>query len=538
MRFVVLSRRHGCRAATTINSGTDSGTADRGSVLPMVLVLTVVGSLIVVALLNFAVVLFRTQPKLAERDDAFMNARSAMEMAIVLQRAEGPDDCFTATQSSTFSINGSDAAVSCSAIGNYYGTARNQLGVITTSSDPLAALTGAAAAQVIGDVFISGADPADTRQWFDLVGDDSEGDGTHVYPTLPPLPGSLRGSIEPPRLGSCSLYFPGRYTQPLVLPAGNHYFTSGVYYFEDVVTLQPGADAVAGQGPVGGCAGGDAPAAGSSSAPSSSGITGFGTTFLFGANGRLIVDNAALHMNRRVSDASTRGTDGVAIRSINFGRAEVAAVPEVPAVPGTPLIPADPAAVPPTPEIPEVPEIPAVPALPGLSAIPGDIVFISGSYSVDNPSCNAALATDRCLQAVADHSPGGTTAYANSVLMPDPAVPLVLVDQQSSTAATNAVVLDGMVLAPNGSVVFDGGTNADHALRISGGIIADSIMLGHQNPSSSYLIGVIDQAIQRRFSLVVNVTGSGSGRAVSRAVLDVNADGNYAINAWSVDTPD
>ena len=189
----------GC--GTSGSNHVTTGNKDRGSVLPMVLVLTVVGSIIVVALLNFAVVLFRTQPKLAERDDAFMNARSAMEMAIVFQRAEGPASCFTATQPSTFSINGATASASCSTAGGYYGTARNKLGAITASADPVGALMGPGAAQIVGDVFVSGADPAETRQWFDLVGDDPEGDGTHEYPTLPPLPGAPRGSIDPPQLG-------------------------------------------------------------------------------------------------------------------------------------------------------------------------------------------------------------------------------------------------------------------------------------------------------------------------------------------------
>ena len=474
---------------------------NRGSVLPMVLVLTVVGSIIVVALLNFAVALFRTQPKLAARDDAFMSARSAMEMAIVFQRAAGPDQCFTTTQPATFPINGSTASASCSPAGNYYGTARNQFGLITTSADASTALTGPASAQIAGSVFVSGLDLTDTRQWFDLVGDDSEGDGTHDYPTLPPVPAAPRGSIDPPRYGSCSLYFPGRYSDPLTLSAGDHYFTSGVYYFGDVVTLEPGARAVAGLGPVGGCTGGDAIAAGSNSAPTTSGISGFGATFLFGGDGRLVVDNARLHMNRRVSDASTRGTDGVSIRSINFGQAAT----------------------------------PAAPGIPGLPAIPSDVVFIASTYSAANTSCDASLSTERCLQAVADHSPGGSIAYSTSALVPDPLTPVVWIDQQASTAAANGVTIDGMILTPNASIVLTGGTNADHQLRISGGLVADSVVLDHQSPSGDYLIGMVDQAIQRRFDLVVSVTAPNGGAATSRAVLDVNADGNYAINAWSVD---
>jgi len=207
-------------------------------------------------------------------------------------------------------------------------------------------------------------------------------------------------------------------------------------------------------------------------------------------------------MNRRVSDASTRGTDGVSIRAVNFGRAPQAAVPAVPA----------------------------------LSAIPGDVVFIASTYAADNTSCDPSLATDRCLQPVADHAPGGTASYTDSALVPGASAPVVFVDQKSSTAPSNSVVIDGMILAPNATVVFDGGANPDHALRVSGGLVADSIVLGHQSPSANYTVGVVDQAIQQRFELVVDLVSTLGIRASSHAVLDVNADGNYAINAWSVDT--
>ncbi len=160
----------------------------------MVLAMMVVGSVIVVALLNFAVTLFRTQPRLAERDDTFLSARSAMEMAIVFQRDSGPGGCYTDVQPATFEINGHTATVSCSPAGNYYGTARNQLGIITTGMDPATALTGPAKGQVQGAVFVAGADPANPTPWYALVGEDPEGDGSHRYPSLPPVPTFVRGT--------------------------------------------------------------------------------------------------------------------------------------------------------------------------------------------------------------------------------------------------------------------------------------------------------------------------------------------------------
>jgi hypothetical protein len=479
--------------------------ADSGSVLPLVLVLTVVGSITVLALLNFAVTLFRAQPRLAERDDTFLTARSAMEMAIVFQRDAGPTGCYTDTQPSTVTMNGFSATVSCSLAGNYYGTARNQLGLITTSTDPAVAVTGPAAGVISGEVFISGADPADPRPWYDLVGDDPENDGTHSYPNLPPVPAYVRGTINPPMLGSCNLYFPGRYLDPLVLDGGNHYFASGVYYFEAVVSITGGARVVAGQGPVGGCAGGDAPAALAPGAPNVTAITGRGATFLFGGAGRLDVDGSRLEMNRRVSDATTRGSDGVSIRTINFGVAAPA---------------------------------PVDPAAPAPTVIPADTVFIGATFDAANSACDPTLSTERCLQNVADHQvqlvAGGTPArYTSSSLAAlDTAAAL---GQTTGTATSNAIAIDGLILTPNASIVVNGGANADHRLELRGGVVANTIALNHQAPSTNYVVGLVDQALQRRFALTVQVVGSDGGRARSDVVLDVNTDGRYAINAWSVD---
>ena len=485
------------------------GQHDAGSVLPLVLVLTVVGSITVLALLSFAVTLFKVQPKLAQRDDAYLSARSAMELAIVLQRDAGPASCFTDVQPSTFTINGFSASVSCSPAGDYYGSARNQLGLITTSTDPSTALTGPAAGTVTGNQFIAGADPVDPRAWFDLVGDDPEGDGTHNFPNLPPVPAYTRGTLNPPMLGSCKLYFPGRYLDPLVIDGGDHYFASGVYYFDDVVTISGGARVVAGQGPIGGCAGGDAPAALAPTGPNVTAITGRGATFLFGGDGRLVVSGARFEMNRRVSDATTRGSDGVSIRTVNFGTVA--------------LPPADPAA-----------PVPPAPA----TVIPPDTVFIGATYDAANPGCDATLSTQHCLQAAATHEvrlvSGGTPAsYANSNLAATDVA--VRFDQTTGSAADNAIVVDGLILTSNASVVLDGGANSNHRLRISGGLVVNSVVLNHQAPSADYLIGLVDQAVQRRFALTVQVTGADGGKARSNAVLDVNVDGRYAINAWSVD---
>ncbi len=139
-------------------------------------------------------------------------------------------------------------------------------------------------------------------------------------------------------------------------------------------------------------------------------------------------------MNRRVSDAGTRGTDGVSIRTINFGT--VAAAPVDPALPA-----------------------------PAATVIPADVVLLGTTYSDQNPSCDASLSTEQCLQKVADHSvvvlpasPPVTYTSSNRTSV-DVAV---RIDQTSGSAASNTVVIDGLMLTPNASVVLDGGVNDEY----------------------------------------------------------------------------
>ena len=109
---------------------------DEGSVLPMILALMVVGSLAVVALLTFATTLYSNRPPIEVRDRTFWTAKSAMSMAMTLQRENGPDGCYQTTDS--FSLNGYTADVTCTPTGNYFGTGRGRFAVITTSNDQTA----------------------------------------------------------------------------------------------------------------------------------------------------------------------------------------------------------------------------------------------------------------------------------------------------------------------------------------------------------------------------------------------------------------
>ena len=549
---------------------------DEGSVLPMILALMVVGSLGVLALLTFATTLFTNRPPIEVRDRTFWTAKSAMSMAMTLQREHGPDGCYQATD--TVTMNGFTADITCTPTGNYFGTGRGRYAVITTTNQPdVVALAGrgatAVAKPITGDVFVNAgsfgaattdvaistgvagvpsdlvtsnaasiatplaryADPTiipptppaatdcsnpavaasmafpnpgvdwnticQAQPWWSFAGD-LNGAGAYDYPELPPLPAYLRPSVAQATIGSCNVYFPGRYETPLTLGAGRHFFPSGVYYFENVLTLAPGAELVAGEGRWSGCTF-DAEAAFAPTAPNFHAITGKGATLLFGGSGRLIADNASIRINRRVSDSTSRGTETVAIRSVNFRT---------------------------TPH-----------AAPAPVEVPDDVVYLADVYDAANSSCNASLSTTTCLQRAADHTVRITPTtpvarYRASTLAPTDTI--ISITQTGGNASTNQFVTDGYVFVPNARVFLTGGANPDYRLRLSAGVVASSLELGYDvMPSSSdnWFLGVLDEPIQRQVDLFVSVTAPNGQRTVSRAIMEVNIDESYAINGWTVD---
>ena len=131
---------------------------DEGSVLPMILALMVVGSLAVVALLTFATTLFANRPPIEVRDRTFWTAKSAMSMAMTLQREHGPDGCYQSTDS--FAMNGFVANLTCTPTGNYFGTGRGRYALITTTNNNSAGSfigrgPGADVKPVTGNVFVN-----------------------------------------------------------------------------------------------------------------------------------------------------------------------------------------------------------------------------------------------------------------------------------------------------------------------------------------------------------------------------------------------
>jgi hypothetical protein len=196
-----------------------------------------------------------------------------------------------------------------------YGTATTQVGATLPTG-------------IIGSTMPnSGAAPANA--WLGLVSTGPADDKVWL-PELPVRHVSLRsptGYSMPASYPACTVFFPGTYIDPLTITAATPvYFTSGIYYFENVVRFSGDAHVVIGGGAEEGCTTDQEAAFYAESAPAVHNISGLGATFVFGAGGRLVVDDGAagtatsVVFNKRYvgpADVTSSSSAGVSIVSVN-----------------------------------------------------------------------------------------------------------------------------------------------------------------------------------------------------------------------------
>lgn len=475
---------------------------DRGSALLMVLILMTVGSIIAVGLLTYARVLLDTRPALHEQNAAAEAVKSGTRMAIALQRDFGPSACFAA--STNWSLNGYNVNSSCTTVTSYT-TSANRYGTITTLNSGTTAdisapsWAGSTTTALTGNILVNigtSTNPLSSslindgsatwnntaQQWWQMAGDNPTGTNW-VYPQLPQIPSFERPGSQA-SISACSLYFPGRFlgTTPLTLNGGTHYFASGIYYFQRPLVITSGAQVVFGEGSYAGCAV-DAQAAYASTAPRSHEITGKGATLLLGGGASLTVQESSVRFNRRVSTSTTRGSEGVSIRTVNFGQSD-----------STVVIPAD---------------------------------------TVLTPDGTTTPIAVHSIIPVANATP---VAYVSSTLAPSTSWG-VDVRLNGSNSFANRFLVDGYIFVPNTGVRATS-TTATYEFGMIGGVVATklqlNLMLAPSKATTAYIVGVISQTIQRKVRLAVSTTG-GIRQAVSTAVVEIHADKSYAINSWVVD---
>jgi hypothetical protein len=283
---------------------------------------------------------------------------------------------------------------------------------------------------------------------------------------------------------ACQVYFPGTYTDDVIITGSTPvYFTSGIYYFEKQFRVSGSANVVVGGGAVEGCTTDQEAAFYAVNAPATHNISGLGATFVFGNQGRLVVDTAtagtgpSLRFNYRyvaTTDTSTGPSAGVSIITVNGNADRV-----------NPL------------------------DVPGVIYVPLSLV------GADPPT--AAQAQE----------------YKPSVLIPPAATQTPVVLLNFTTAMSARVEIPGYVAVPQGLVriTTTPGAEANKTVAISGGLLASSFDITGPPPAST-VIGLTDPVVQQTFKIVS--ISSGLPKVTSIAIVQVNQNGAYAVNSWSV----
>lgn len=468
---------------------------DRGSVLVMVLIMIVIGGMIVVPTLSYAVAVTRHNTALSDKTARLEAIKGGLRIALADPQSLY-EVCGSGTTLASTTISGIQVDTTCQFLDFQVAQGADQLrtgltstGAGTTVPDPLQ-----------GDAFVP-ADPASTTEWQDHVSTVST--TGQIWMPLLPVHGLDRrpaaGSPMPAGYPDCTIYFPGTYVDPIVID-GPTYFTSGIYSFENEVRVVGGADIVAGMGAASGCATDQEAAFYAENAPSTHNINGLGATWIFGAAGRLVVDNTSgpvrLEFNARYvapGDAGTAPSADVSIMSVNGS--------------------IDPASVDGAADRSQLVMVPL--------SVPGVIDVPASSVTAD-PDPVAANLQD----------------YLPSTLVPtaaDPATPPTTVTPVVEFATTGAspvtIRVPGYVAVPQGRFVVDNPNGLD--IRVTGGLLAASIEItdGRANGPQTVPIGFVESVVQRKFR-IVSSTSAGPER--STAIVQVNQNGAYAVNSWEV----
>jgi hypothetical protein len=334
------------------------------------------------------------------------------------------------------------------------------------------------------------------------------GGSTIFSPPLPPFSNHLAyagGYMMPVGdTGPCRVFFPGRYTDDLVITDDTPvYFVSGIYYFERALRISGNARVVAGTGSTPGCVESDAVAvADAINAPFDANSSGVGATFVFGDNGRLMVDTAtsgsslSFVMNRRLvaKEDPLESLNDVSIMSVNGVFTGSAT---------TPL------------SIPGQLDVPVTPVLNGPDTSPDPW---SHFYKASTLVSTAA-------------APVGCGLPLSAVTAACP-----IIDLNFTSTADVKVKIPGYVSIPQGSLSLNVASGKAEGKWVSfgGGILA--AQMGVTGPAPEFLqIGLLNPVVQKTFKIVTE-TISGNPKVTSIALVQVNETGGHAVNSWVVQT--
>ncbi len=236
---------------------------DTGSVLPLVLVMMIIGSLIVIPTMRYAVTVLKANTVLSEKTMRIESAKAGLRLSLAdpvrLYDACGAGRAVDPRPTGSDLHGRVDVTTNCYFIDSLSAQSDEELRVGVTSTQvgtaPPEELTGtswcAPSPSRTVPCDFGPADPASASEWLTQSTLQSETDKIWL-PNLPVHGLNRRspdGNQMPSGFPTCTVYFPGTYPDQVVLD-GPTYFTSGIYYFENEVRIEGGASVVVGLGAV------------------------------------------------------------------------------------------------------------------------------------------------------------------------------------------------------------------------------------------------------------------------------------------------
>lgn len=460
---------------------------DRGSVLLLTLAIVVLAGVMAVPLAGYATAMQRAGRTVNDKAQHVEAAKAGLRLALA-DPTSLYDVCDAAgiTVGVEIATPGLDSAVetTCYKMDEVASQAEGvqRIGATTT-------LVGSSVPSgLFGDPYaFSGQTPADGWQADTTT---TATDGKIWLPRLPVRSMNFRspsGHLMPTGFPTCRVYFPGTYVDPVTITSNTPtYFASGTYYFTRPLRISGNANVMFGGGSYEGCTSDQEAAFYATDAPTIHNISGLGVTLVFGGEGRLVVDTAtagtsmSVRMNKRyvsATDLGTSSTVGVNIMTVN----------------GT-----------------------------MVSGASQDLV-IAGSLDV--PRSEVQTSTVLTLE---------SQGYTPSTLIPTTATPAPIVEVNLTDARTVLVDIPDYISIPQGTLslsVSSAAAAANKTVEIDGGVVAAQLQVSATRPTTLSM-GLINPVVQRVLQIVS--VSAGSPGAVSTAVVQVNANGAYAVNSWEV----
>lgn len=470
---------------------------DEGSALVIALAFVMIGALFVTPMLRRAISVTRSgtsqQVKL-ERAEAVKGAfRTVMADPAGLYEA-----CSNSGLHNEITLAGAQMNVpvitTCTTVKNATELSASELRVAMTTT---VVGTGAPAGTVgsVSPPVVAGSESA----WVSNTSTASTG-GKVLLPNLPAhalTHPSSTGYMMPNWVGPCRVFFPGTYNDPITITSNVPvYFTSGIYYFDNTVTISGSAKVVVGGGTVEGCTNDQEAAFEALGAPTNHNISGYGATWIFGSSangatsGRLVFNDAtagtgpSLQFNSRLvadTDVGTVSSRSVSILSVN-------------GVDGGGGVAID-------------------------FNLPGSM-FVPKSMNSANPP----------VQAMVD-------GYVPSRLRPDGlGTPFPAIIDVSFTGTNPAKLwIPGYIGVPQGYINMNVATPAAAAgkdIQLVGGVLAGYFVQSPNLPAQLQL-GIVNRVVQKTFK-VVSISDTDAPRVVSTALVQINDYGEYVVNAWEI----